>query len=117
MDDRDLAKAAVADPSNPTAVLDALAKQLTGDAQSGLAKFRSDVGDPRAMQAIESTSSKGLDLKNFLTGKGMSDGAMKAATAENRARVLQAEALVPKSIGEAFRAGRMTNAGPARPTA
>jgi uncharacterized protein YqfA (UPF0365 family) len=36
---------------------------------------------------------------------------MKAATAENRARVLQAEALVPKSIGEAFRAGRMANAG------
>ncbi|NDH94425.1 MAG: UPF0365 family protein, partial [Planctomycetia bacterium] len=32
---------------------------------------------------------------------------MKAATAENRARVLQAEALVPKSIGEALRAGRM----------
>ena len=36
---------------------------------------------------------------------------MKASTAENRARVLQAEALVPKSIGEAFRAGRMTNVG------
>ena len=32
---------------------------------------------------------------------------MKAATAENRARVLQAEASVPKSIGEALRAGRM----------
>ena len=32
---------------------------------------------------------------------------MKAATAENRARVLEAEALVPKSIGEALRAGRM----------
>jgi uncharacterized protein YqfA (UPF0365 family) len=33
---------------------------------------------------------------------------MKAATAENRARLLQAEALVPKSIGEAFRAGRLS---------
>ena len=32
---------------------------------------------------------------------------MKAATADNRARLLQAEALVPKSIGEAFRAGRV----------
>jgi len=32
---------------------------------------------------------------------------MKAATAENRARVFQAEALVPKAMGEAFRAGRM----------
>ena len=31
---------------------------------------------------------------------------MKAATAENRARLLEAEALVPKSIGDAFRAGR-----------
>ena len=44
---------------------------------------------------------------------------MKAATAENRTRVLQAEALVPKAMGEAFRAGRMTagNAGNGRPTA
>jgi uncharacterized protein YqfA (UPF0365 family) len=32
---------------------------------------------------------------------------MKASTAENRARVLQAEALVPKAMGAAFRAGRM----------
>jgi len=32
---------------------------------------------------------------------------MKAATAENRARVLQAEALVPKAIGDAFRSGKM----------
>jgi len=31
---------------------------------------------------------------------------MKAATAENRARLLEAEALVPRSIGQAFRAGR-----------
>jgi uncharacterized protein YqfA (UPF0365 family) len=36
---------------------------------------------------------------------------MKAATADNRARLLQAEALVPKSIGDAFRAGRMTAPG------
>jgi uncharacterized protein YqfA (UPF0365 family) len=35
---------------------------------------------------------------------------MKAATAENRTRVLQAEALVPKAMGEAFRAGRLTTA-------
>ncbi len=35
---------------------------------------------------------------------------MKAATAENRARLLQAEALVPKSIGDAFRAGRFESA-------
>ncbi len=34
---------------------------------------------------------------------------MKAATAENRTRVLQAEALVPKAMGEAFRAGRLGN--------
>jgi uncharacterized protein YqfA (UPF0365 family) len=34
---------------------------------------------------------------------------MKASTAENRARLLQAEALVPKSIGDAFRAGRVTS--------
>ncbi len=32
---------------------------------------------------------------------------MKASTAENRARLIEAEALVPKSIGEAFRAGRV----------
>jgi uncharacterized protein YqfA (UPF0365 family) len=32
---------------------------------------------------------------------------MKAATAENRARLIDAEALVPKSIGEAYRAGRI----------
>jgi uncharacterized protein YqfA (UPF0365 family) len=32
---------------------------------------------------------------------------MKASTAENRAGLFQAEALVPKSIGDAFRAGRM----------
>ncbi|MBM4022653.1 MAG: UPF0365 family protein [Planctomycetes bacterium] len=31
---------------------------------------------------------------------------MKAAVSENRARLLEAEALVPKSIGDAFRAGR-----------
>jgi uncharacterized protein YqfA (UPF0365 family) len=36
---------------------------------------------------------------------------MKAATAENRARLFQAEALVPKSIGEAFRAGRVDVGG------
>jgi uncharacterized protein YqfA (UPF0365 family) len=44
---------------------------------------------------------------------------MKAATAENRTRVLQAEALVPKAMGEAFRAGRMTtgNAGNGHPSA
>ena len=34
---------------------------------------------------------------------------MKASTAENRARLFQAEALVPKSIGDAFRAGRVRN--------
>jgi uncharacterized protein YqfA (UPF0365 family) len=33
---------------------------------------------------------------------------MKATTAENRARLLEAEALVPKSIGDAFRSGRVT---------
>ena len=33
---------------------------------------------------------------------------MKAATAENRARLLEAEALVPRSIGDAFRAGRVS---------
>ncbi|MFN9944014.1 MAG: flotillin-like FloA family protein [bacterium] len=38
---------------------------------------------------------------------------MKAATADNRARLLQAEALVPKSIGDAFRAGRVAALGPA----
>ncbi|GDX97343.1 UPF0365 protein [Planctomycetia bacterium] len=38
---------------------------------------------------------------------------MKAATAENRARLLGAEALVPKSIGEAFRAGRLLDRPPA----
>jgi uncharacterized protein YqfA (UPF0365 family) len=32
---------------------------------------------------------------------------MKAATAENRARVLQAEALVPKAMGAAFRSGKI----------
>jgi len=44
---------------------------------------------------------------------------MKAATAENRTRVLQAEALVPKAMGEAFRAGRMTtgSAGNGLPSA
>ena len=36
---------------------------------------------------------------------------MKASTAENRARLLQAEALVPKSIGDAFRAGRVAGPG------
>lgn len=36
---------------------------------------------------------------------------MKASTADNRARLLQAEALVPKSIGDAFRAGRVTANG------
>ena len=37
---------------------------------------------------------------------------MKASTAENRARVLQSEALVPKAMGEAFRAGRPESVGP-----
>ncbi len=32
---------------------------------------------------------------------------MKAAVSENKARLLEAEALVPKSIGEAYRAGRI----------
>jgi uncharacterized protein YqfA (UPF0365 family) len=32
---------------------------------------------------------------------------MKASVSENRARLLEAEALVPKSIGEAYRAGRL----------
>jgi uncharacterized protein YqfA (UPF0365 family) len=35
---------------------------------------------------------------------------MKAATAENRARLFQAEALVPQAIGDAFRAGRVAAA-------
>ena len=35
---------------------------------------------------------------------------MKAAVSENRARLLEAEALVPKSIGEAYRAGRLERA-------
>jgi len=35
---------------------------------------------------------------------------MKAATAENRARLLEAEALVPKAMGDAFRAGRLETA-------
>jgi uncharacterized protein YqfA (UPF0365 family) len=39
---------------------------------------------------------------------------MKAATADNRARLLAAESLVPKSIGEAFRAGRVAAPAPAR---
>jgi uncharacterized protein YqfA (UPF0365 family) len=38
---------------------------------------------------------------------------MKASVSENRARLLEAEALVPKSIGEAYRAGRLERAGPA----
>jgi uncharacterized protein YqfA (UPF0365 family) len=37
---------------------------------------------------------------------------MKAATAENRARLILAEALVPTSIGEAFRAGRVASQKP-----
>jgi uncharacterized protein YqfA (UPF0365 family) len=41
---------------------------------------------------------------------------MKAATAENRARLLEAEALVPKSIGDAFRAGRVAAQTAGRPT-
>ena len=40
---------------------------------------------------------------------------MKAATAENRSRVLEAEALVPKSMGAAFRAGRLGSLSPAAP--
>jgi len=36
---------------------------------------------------------------------------MKADTAENRARLLQAETLVPKAVGEAFRSGRFSAAG------
>ncbi|MFM7137058.1 MAG: flotillin-like protein FloA [Planctomycetota bacterium] len=35
---------------------------------------------------------------------------MKAAVSENRARLLEAESLVPKSIGEAYRAGRLERA-------
>jgi len=42
---------------------------------------------------------------------------MKAATAENRTRVLRAEALVPQAMGEAFRAGRLSTAGNGRPPA
>jgi uncharacterized protein YqfA (UPF0365 family) len=38
---------------------------------------------------------------------------MKASVSENRARLLEAEALVPKSIGDAYRAGRLERAGPA----
>jgi len=36
---------------------------------------------------------------------------MKAATAENRTRLIQAEALVPEAMGAAFRAGRLTTDG------
>ena len=36
---------------------------------------------------------------------------MKAATAENRTRLIQAEALVPQAMGAAFRAGRLTAGG------
>jgi uncharacterized protein YqfA (UPF0365 family) len=35
---------------------------------------------------------------------------MKASVSENRARLLEAESLVPKSIGEAYRAGRLERA-------
>jgi uncharacterized protein YqfA (UPF0365 family) len=35
---------------------------------------------------------------------------MKASVSENRARLLEAESLVPKSIGEAYRAGRLDRA-------
>ena len=43
---------------------------------------------------------------------------MKAATAENRTRLIQAEALVPQAMGAAFRAGRLTagGGGNGRPT-
>jgi uncharacterized protein YqfA (UPF0365 family) len=42
---------------------------------------------------------------------------MKASVSENRARLLEAESLVPKSIGEAYRAGRLERATGANGTA
>jgi hypothetical protein len=93
-------------------VLDALAKDLSGDAQSGLAKFRQSVGDQTAMRAIESTSSQGLDVKNFLTSKGMTEAAIKAAKADvvkarvavARAKLIEAETIKDPAVRTKARA-------------
>jgi hypothetical protein len=106
------ARAAAADPANPTSVLDSLANRLSGDAKTGLAQFRKTVGDATALRAIESTSTRGLDIKNFLATKGMTEAQLKAAEAEvvkaqvaaARARLIEAETVKDPALREAARA-------------
>jgi hypothetical protein len=106
------AKTAAADPANPTSVLDTLAKSLSGEAQTGLATLRRIAGDAQALKAIESQAARGLDIKHFLTEKGLSEAAAKAVAADvqkakvalARARLIEAETIKDPALREAVRA-------------
>lgn len=106
------AKAAAADPANPASVLDALAKSLPSDAQTGLARLRKSAGDAHALKAVESQSARGLDIKHFLTEKGLSDAAAKAVAADvqkakvalARAKLIEAETIKDPALRAAARA-------------
>jgi hypothetical protein len=76
------AKAAAPDPTNPKSVLDALADSLPADAKAGLAKFRSSAPDATVLKAIESTSTRGLDISSFLTEKALTPEAKAAVRGE-----------------------------------
>jgi hypothetical protein len=106
------AKANALDPANPTSVLDALAKSLSNEAQTGLARLRTKAGDAQALKAIESQSTRGLDIEHFLTEKGLSEASAKAARAEvekarvalARAKLIEAETIKNPALREAARA-------------
>ncbi|MFT4163794.1 MAG: hypothetical protein QM650_00955 [Microlunatus sp.] len=76
------AKAAAADPANPTSVLDTLAKSLKPEAQQGLRQFRGSTNDANVMRALESEAGRGMDLDHFLSSKGIAEPASKAAKAD-----------------------------------
>src|SRR5262249_15166269 len=106
------AKAAAADPANPSSVLETLAKSLSGDAKNGLARLRKSAGDAQALRAIESQASRGLDIQHFLTEKGLSEAVAQAAGADvqkakvalARAKLIEAETIKDPALREAARA-------------
>jgi uncharacterized protein YqfA (UPF0365 family) len=68
------------------------------DAQTAFQIVSIDIADTRVARA------KAEERRSVAIAR---EQEMKAAVSENRARLLEAEALVPKSIGEAYRAGRI----------
>ena len=105
------AKTKAADPTNPTQVLDALAKsdKLSAESKAGLKKFRTEMmkgkdaaaRDAKALQALEATSGKGLDVPHFLAEKALTTearGALRAEAVKRHGELARLELLETQTI-------------------